>query len=43
MTASLTDRPSHLIGPRYYGTWWRLLKLLLLIVPACIFGAVALG
>ena len=37
------DRPLHLIGPRYYLTWWRLLKLLLIIVPVCVFGAVALG
>lgn len=43
LAASYADRPSHLIGPRYYPTWWRLLKLLLAIVPVCVFGAVALG
>lgn len=26
------DRPLHLIGPRFFLTWWRLLKLLLVIV-----------
>jgi hypothetical protein len=35
LAAGYTDRPLHLIGPRYYLTWWRLLKLLLWIVPAC--------
>src|SRR5690606_3729698 len=32
------DRPLQLIGPRYYLTWWRLLKLLLAIVPASVAG-----
>lgn len=41
--ASLTDRPLHLIGPRYFAAWWRLLKLLLWIVPLCAVGAVVLG
>ena len=43
LAAGYADRPLHLIGPRYYPTWWRLLKLLLLIVPLCVLGAVALG
>ena len=30
LAASYVDRPLQLIGPRYYLTWWRLLKLLLL-------------
>jgi hypothetical protein len=34
LAASYADRPLHLIGPRYYLTWWRLLKVLLAIVPA---------
>lgn len=43
LAAGFADRPLHLIGPRYYPTWWRLLKLLLVIVPLCVLGAVALG
>lgn len=43
LAAGFADRPLHLIGPRYYPTWWRLLKLLLAIVPACVLGAVTLG
>lgn len=30
--ASLTDRPMHLIGPRYYAAWLRVLKVLLAVV-----------
>lgn len=33
LAASYVDRPLHLIGPRYYLTWLRLLKLLWIIVP----------
>lgn len=33
LAAGYADRPLHLIGPKYYLTWWRLLKLLLWIVP----------
>jgi len=33
LAAGFADRPLHLIGPKYYLTWWRLLKLLLWIVP----------
>ncbi|MCS3843685.1 permease prefix domain 1-containing protein [Microbacterium sp. AK031] len=43
LAASYADRPLHLIGPRYYLTWWRLLKLLLWIVPVSAAAAVALG
>lgn len=43
LAAGYAERPLHLVGPRYYLTWWRLLKLLLIIVPVSVFGAVALG
>ena len=43
LAAGYTDRPLYLIGPRYYLDWWRLLKLLLWIVPACAAFGVALG
>lgn len=43
LAAGYADRPLYLIGPRFYLTWWRLLKLLLIIVPVCVLGAVALG
>lgn len=43
LAAGYADRPLHLIGPRYFLTWWRLLKLLLWIVPVCVAAAVALG
>lgn len=43
LAAGYADRPLHLIGPKYYLVWWRLLKLLLWIVPACVFGGVVLG
>ena len=33
LAAGYAERPLHLIGPRYYLTWWRLLTLLLWIVP----------
>lgn len=35
LAAGYADRPLQLIGPRYYLTWWRLLKLLVWIVPVC--------
>lgn len=39
LAAGYTERPLYLIGPRYFLEWWRLLKLLLLIVlPAAAFG-----
>ena len=43
LAAGYTDRPLHLIGPRYYLDWWRLLKLLLWIVPVCAAFGIALG
>ena len=43
LAAGYTDRPLHLIGPRYYLDWWRLLKLLLWIVLPCAAFGVALG
>ena len=43
LAAGFADRPLHLIGPKYYLAWWRLLKILLWIVPACAFGGVVLG
>lgn len=43
LAAGYADRPLYLIGPRFYLTWWRLLKLLLMIVPVCVLGGVALG
>lgn len=43
LAAGYADRPLHLIGPRYYLLWWRLLKLLWWIVPACALFGVALG
>lgn len=43
LAAGYADRPLHLIGPKYYLTWWRLLKLLLIIVPICAMGGVALA
>ncbi|WP_226531933.1 permease prefix domain 1-containing protein [Microbacterium paraoxydans] len=43
LAAGYADRPLYLIGPRFYLTWWRLLKLLLIVVPVCVLGAVALG
>ncbi len=43
LAAGYTDRPLWLVGPRYYLDWWRLLKLLLWIVPVCAAFGVALG
>lgn len=43
LAASYADRPLHLLGPRYYLTWKRLLGLLLKIVPACAFVGVGLA
>jgi hypothetical protein len=43
LAAGYADRPLHLIGPRYYLAWSRLLRLLLWIVPISVMGAVALG
>src|SRR5690625_3304744 len=35
LAATYAERPLHLVGPKYYLTWLRLLKLLIAIVPAC--------
>lgn len=43
LAASYVDRPLHLIGPRYYLTWWRLLKLVLAIAVPVVTGAVLLA
>jgi hypothetical protein len=43
LAAGYTGRVLHLIGPRYYLDWWRLLKLLLWIVPACVAFGIGLG
>lgn len=43
LAASYADRPLHLIGPKYYLTWWRLLKLLLIIVPICAAAGVTIA
>ena len=43
LAAGYADRPLHLIGPKYYLTWWRLLKVLIAIVPACAIGGVAIA
>ncbi len=43
LAAGYVDRPLQLIGPRYYLTWWRLLKLLLAIVVPISAVGVALG
>ncbi|NYE21256.1 permease prefix domain 1-containing protein [Microbacterium immunditiarum] len=43
LAAGYTDRPLWLVGPRYFLDWWRLLKLLLAIVPVCAAFGVALG
>lgn len=43
LAANYADRPLHLLGPRYYLAWRRLLTLLLAIIPACAVGGVALA
>ena len=43
LAAGYTGRQLHLIGPRYYLDWWRLLKILLWTVIPSVGGAVALG
>lgn len=43
LAAGYTDRPLWLIGPAYFLTWWRLLKLLLWIVVPLAGVGVALG
>lgn len=43
LAASYVDRPLHLIGPRYYLTWWRILKLVLAIAVPIASAAVLLA
>lgn len=43
LAAGYADRPLQLIGPRYYLTWWRLMKLLVWIVPVCAVVGVTIG
>ncbi|MGP9538335.1 permease prefix domain 1-containing protein [Brachybacterium sp. AOP43-C2-M15] len=43
LAAEYADRPLHLIGPRHYLAWRRLLTLLLWIVPACAVVGVVIG
>lgn len=43
LAAQYTDRQLHLLGPRYFLDWWRLMKLLLWIVIPSVTFAVALG
>lgn len=43
LAAHYIDRPLHLIGPRYYLTWWRLLKLLLIVVLPFAALGIAIG
>ncbi|WP_341997110.1 permease prefix domain 1-containing protein [Microbacterium sp. LWH7-1.2] len=43
LAALYTDRPLWLVGPKYFLDWWRLLKLLLYIVPACAAFGVSLA
>jgi hypothetical protein len=43
LAASYVDRPLQLIGPRYYLTWWRLLKLLYSVVLPIAVAGVVLG
>ena len=43
LAAGYADRPLHLIGPKYFLTWWRLLKLLLWIVPVTAMAGVAIA
>ena len=41
LAAGYADRPLYLIGPRYFLTWWRLLKLLLwIMIPIATIGVV---
>lgn len=43
LAAGYADRPLQLIGPRYYLTWWHLLKLLWIIVPVTAMAGVAIA
>lgn len=43
LAAGYVDRPLYLIGPRYFLTWWRLLKTLLIIIVPLSAAGVLLG
>lgn len=43
LAAGYADRPLHLIGPKYFLTWWRLLKLLLWILPVTAVAGVTIA
>jgi hypothetical protein len=43
LAASYVDRPLQLIGPRYYLTWWRLVKMLYAVVLPVAVAAVVLA
>lgn len=43
LAAGYVDRPLYLIGPRYFATWWRLVKLLLVILVPISAAGVLLG
>lgn len=43
LAAGYADRPLHLVGPRFYLTWLRLLRLLWAIIPPVAMCGVALG
>jgi len=43
LVATYLDRPMRLIGPRYYFTWRRLIRLLLVIVLPCVAVAMAIA
>jgi hypothetical protein len=43
LAAGYVDRPLHLIGPRYFLTWWRLMKLMYTLVLPLAAGAIVLA
>lgn len=43
LAAGYADRPLHLIGPKYYLTWQRLLKILIVVIPLCAAGGTAIA
>lgn len=43
LAAGYIDRPLYLIGPRYYLTWWRLMKLMYTLVLPLAAGAIVLA
>ena len=43
LAAGYVDRPLYLIGPKYFLTWWRLLKLLLAVVLPFAALGIAIG